>query len=133
MQDKENLHANASFSSPAPSLLGTPQGLRASHIKQSAPRFLRPSRGKSFSPATIKQILLRELGPSPSREALSSFVSRLSREERRLFLSREDLAATPNQDGLPATPQLRMKDASPSPLALRYGSMPHHAYSHAKR
>ena len=40
----------------------------------------------SRSPRTTRHLLLKQLGPSPSREALMAFVKRLSASERALFL-----------------------------------------------
>ena len=57
----------------------------------------RSSFGQSLSPGNAKLIVLKALGPSPSREALKCFVDGLSRDERRLFLgnSREPTPNTP--------------------------------------
>jgi hypothetical protein len=106
MEDKENEH-------PSPARNAGKQQLRAnccvrllspaasvvgSSTKQSADRGLRRrSIGKaSLSPEQAKQIILKTLGPSPSREALGRFVAGLSRDERRLFLG-DSRRATPNE------------------------------------
>ena len=76
-----------------------------------------------MSQATVKQILLRELGPSPSREELSIFVSKLSKEERSLFLATTPEQASADAKSPPAaTPQSRAQSVSPSPFALRYSA-----------
>ena len=61
----------------------------------------------SRSPRTTRHLLLKQLGPSPSREALMAFVKRLSASERALFLGgpapQTRLASThgaPDQTGL---------------------------------
>jgi len=73
----------------------------------------------AMSQATVKQILLKELGPSPSREELSIFVSKLSKEERSLFLATPEQAASDETSPPAAAPQSRALSVSPSPFALR--------------
>ena len=79
-EDKENL-------SPTNVLQ---QKLRASaHLLSPGvePRLPHNSLGKQLlSPSNARLILLKALGPSPSRQALKRFVAGLSRDERKLFL-----------------------------------------------
>jgi hypothetical protein len=79
-EDKENL-------SPTNVLQ---QKLRASACLLSPgvePRLPHNSLGKQrLSPSNARLILLKALGPSPSRQALKRFVAGLSRDERKLFL-----------------------------------------------
>jgi hypothetical protein len=79
-EDKENL-------SPTNVLQ---QKLRASACLFSPgvePRLPHNSLGKQrLSPSNARLILLKALGPSPSRQALKRFVAGLSRDERKLFL-----------------------------------------------
>jgi len=98
--DKENI----SLQSPLPSRVG-------SAAKLSVLRFQAP-RGKSFSPNTAKQILLQELGPSPSRESLATFVAQLTPQERKRFLG-EDMRTPAAQRG-----GQRAGDTSPTPGTL---------------
>jgi hypothetical protein len=46
----------------------------------------RGSFGNPRTPDNARAIVLKALGPSPSRQALSRFVEGLSRDERRFFL-----------------------------------------------
>jgi len=98
--DKENI----SLQSPLPSRV-------VSASKPSVLRFQAP-RGKSFSPNTAKQILLQELGPSPSRESLATFVAQLTPQERKRFLG-EDMRTPAAQRG-----GQRAGDTSPTPGTL---------------
>jgi hypothetical protein len=54
----------------------------------------RSSVGKPLSPSQAKQIVLKALGPSPTREALATFANGLNKDERRLFLG-DSRNATP--------------------------------------
>ena len=89
---KHQLRASARLLSPAS---------MGSSVRQSGLR--RRSVGK-LSPEQAKQIVLKALGTSPSREALARFVGGLSKDERRLFLGNSSpkfsISVTPKSNGL---------------------------------
>lgn len=97
MADKENesptnvlqhkLRASARLLSPGSALKSDRVALRRS-----------VGFGKPLSPGQAKQIVLRALGPSPSREALCGFVAGLSKDERRLLIG-DSRDATPKTPG----------------------------------
>ena len=66
----------------------------------------------SRSPRTTRHLLLKQLGPSPSREALMAFVKRLSASERPLFLG------GPPQTRLASTHGAPDQTVDPGPIQL---------------
>ncbi|MGB1600853.1 MAG: hypothetical protein ACPIOQ_49395, partial [Promethearchaeia archaeon] len=83
--DKEN--CSPQIPPQLPPTIRVRKGLRAQGDKEdSAVSQRRHELAHSRSPRTTRHLLLKQLGPSPSREALMAFVKRLSASERALFL-----------------------------------------------
>jgi hypothetical protein len=98
---KQPLRASARLLSPAALPVG-------SSVKMSGLR--RRSSVGNLSPEQAKQIVLKALGSSPSREALARFVGGLSKDERRLLLG-DSRSATPKANGV------RLKEDGSAPAS----------------